>query len=179
MMHTTVNEIDTINEKKQESLREEIIGLLGDAALSIEEASNPLPSDTLPSDIPPGNMPHIEPAAAAEPAIVLDFVWNDQRFVVLHVSKFPDSMIVADEEPEQDKYGENELEEVRLSPREQEIVRLVAKGYPNKTIAGILDISPWTVSTHLRRVFAKLGVNSRAEMVATAIHTQLITTNSA
>ena len=53
-----------------------------------------------------------------------------------------------------------------LSPREQEIVRLVAKGLPNKTIAAILDISPWTVATHLRRVFGKLGVRSRAAMIA-------------
>ncbi len=56
--------------------------------------------------------------------------------------------------------------QTNLSPREQEIVRLVAKGHPNKIIAAVLEISPWTVSTHLRRVFAKLGVSSRAEMVA-------------
>lgn len=56
-----------------------------------------------------------------------------------------------------------------LSPREQEIVRLVARGHPNKTIAAILEISPWTVSTHIRRIFAKLGVNSRSEMVASAL----------
>lgn len=52
-----------------------------------------------------------------------------------------------------------------FSPREQEIARMVAKGYPNKTIADVLDISVWTVGTHLRRIFAKLGVNSRAAMV--------------
>ena len=54
----------------------------------------------------------------------------------------------------------------RLSPREQEIIRLVAKGHPNKVIADILDISPNTVATHLRRIFSKLGVASRAQMVA-------------
>ena len=53
-----------------------------------------------------------------------------------------------------------------LSPREQEIARMIAKGYPNKTIAAVLDISTWTVCTHIRRVFAKLGVGSRAAMVA-------------
>lgn len=53
-----------------------------------------------------------------------------------------------------------------LSPREQEIARMVAKGYPNKTIAAVLEISTWTVGTHLRRMFAKLGVNSRAAMIA-------------
>jgi DNA-binding CsgD family transcriptional regulator len=57
-----------------------------------------------------------------------------------------------------------------LSPREQEIARMVAKGYTNKTIAAVLEISTWTVSTHLRRVFAKLGVSSRAAMVAKVVH---------
>jgi len=56
--------------------------------------------------------------------------------------------------------------QVILSPREEEIARMVAKGYPNKTIAAVLDISPWTVCTHLRRIFAKFGVGSRAAMVA-------------
>jgi DNA-binding CsgD family transcriptional regulator len=41
-----------------------------------------------------------------------------------------------------------------------------AKGHPNKVIADVLSISMWTVCTHLRRVFAKLGVGSRAAMVA-------------
>jgi len=53
-----------------------------------------------------------------------------------------------------------------LSPREQEIARMVAKGHTNQAIADVLGISAWTVSTHLRRIFAKLGVNSRAAMVA-------------
>jgi DNA-binding CsgD family transcriptional regulator len=55
---------------------------------------------------------------------------------------------------------------VQLSPREQEIVRMVAQGHPNKVIADVLSISTWTVCTHLRRIFAKLGVCSRAAMVA-------------
>jgi two-component system, NarL family, nitrate/nitrite response regulator NarL len=53
-----------------------------------------------------------------------------------------------------------------LSPREREIVRMVALGHQNKAIAGVLHISSWTVSTHLRRIFTKLGVSSRAAMVA-------------
>lgn len=53
-----------------------------------------------------------------------------------------------------------------LSPRELQIVRLVAEGATNRAIASSLDISLWTVSTHVRRIFAKLGVGSRAEMVA-------------
>ncbi len=57
-------------------------------------------------------------------------------------------------------------QQITLSPREQEIARMIAKGFPNKAIADVLEISPWTVSTHLRRMFAKLGVSSRAAMVA-------------
>jgi DNA-binding CsgD family transcriptional regulator len=53
-----------------------------------------------------------------------------------------------------------------LSPRELEIVRMVAQGHQNKIIAAVLNISSWTVCTHMRRIFAKLGVNSRAAMVA-------------
>ncbi|MGH8906544.1 MAG: response regulator transcription factor [Egibacteraceae bacterium] len=53
-----------------------------------------------------------------------------------------------------------------LSPREAEIAQMVAEGRPNKTIASELNISSWTVSSHLRRIFDKLGVNSRAAMVA-------------
>ena len=53
-----------------------------------------------------------------------------------------------------------------LSPREREIARMVAEGHPNKTIAAVLEISSWTVNTYLRRMFAKLGVTSRAAMVA-------------
>jgi DNA-binding CsgD family transcriptional regulator len=54
----------------------------------------------------------------------------------------------------------------QISPREQEIVRLVALGHSTKIIADLLSISSWTVCTHLRRIFAKLGVGSRAAMVA-------------
>jgi DNA-binding CsgD family transcriptional regulator len=54
----------------------------------------------------------------------------------------------------------------QLSPREQEIVRMVAQGHPNKVIADCLGISLWTVGTYVRRIFAKTGVGSRAAMVA-------------
>lgn len=59
-----------------------------------------------------------------------------------------------------------------LSPREREIARMVAQGYTNKMIASVLDISLWTVSTHLRRIFAKLGVSTRAAMVALVVERQ-------
>jgi DNA-binding CsgD family transcriptional regulator len=51
---------------------------------------------------------------------------------------------------------------------------MVAKGYANKTIAAVLDISLWTVGTYLRRLFAKLGVCSRAAMVARLLEEHLL-----
>lgn len=53
-----------------------------------------------------------------------------------------------------------------LSPRENEIARMVALGHTNRAIASLLDISLYTVSTHMRRIFTKLGVGTRAEMIA-------------
>ncbi|OLZ44012.1 helix-turn-helix transcriptional regulator [Amycolatopsis keratiniphila subsp. nogabecina] len=53
-----------------------------------------------------------------------------------------------------------------LSPREHEVARMVGRGYTNKQIAGVLEISLNTVSAHMRRIFTKLGVGSRAAMVA-------------
>jgi DNA-binding CsgD family transcriptional regulator len=55
---------------------------------------------------------------------------------------------------------------VTLSPREQQVALMVAAGRTNQAIAASLEISAWTVSTHLRRIYAKLAVSSRAEMVA-------------
>jgi DNA-binding CsgD family transcriptional regulator len=52
-----------------------------------------------------------------------------------------------------------------LTARELQVVALVAEGRPNKQIAAELGISEWTVSTHLRRIYAKLDVDTRAAMV--------------
>ncbi|MGH3915960.1 MAG: response regulator transcription factor [Pseudonocardiaceae bacterium] len=61
-----------------------------------------------------------------------------------------------------------------LSRRETEVAVMVAQGYPNKTIAAVLEISSFTVSSYLRRIFAKLGVNTRAAMVARALENRLL-----
>ncbi len=52
-----------------------------------------------------------------------------------------------------------------LTGREVQIAVLVSQGMPNKMVGDHLRISEWTVATHLRRIFAKLQVTSRAEMV--------------
>ena len=60
---------------------------------------------------------------------------------------------------------------VRLTGREQEVVRLVARGRSNKAIAHQLGISPRTVEGHLNHVFEKVGANSRTELVHFALAT--------
>lgn len=57
-------------------------------------------------------------------------------------------------------------EMVRLAPREQEIIELLAKGLMQKEIADKLGISYWTVQTHIARIYEKLHVHSRAQAVA-------------
>lgn len=52
-----------------------------------------------------------------------------------------------------------------LTPREREVCRTVLEGLANKEIADRLGISPLTVKKHLTRIFAKLGVMSRTQLI--------------
>ena len=55
-----------------------------------------------------------------------------------------------------------------LSPRETDILQLIAHGLSNKEIARRLDIGPETVKSHLKSVFTKLGVERRSQAVSRA-----------
>lgn len=60
-----------------------------------------------------------------------------------------------------------------LTPRELEVLRLVAEGCPNREIAARLSISPATVARHLANLFAKVGVSTRAAATAYAFRHHL------
>jgi DNA-binding CsgD family transcriptional regulator len=61
-----------------------------------------------------------------------------------------------------------------LTPREAEILALIAEGMSNKVIARRLGISAHTVKYHLEAVFAKLAVNSRAEALSKGVRQGLV-----
>jgi DNA-binding NarL/FixJ family response regulator len=60
-----------------------------------------------------------------------------------------------------------------LTPRELQVLRLVAAGETNKAIADELTLSGRTVDRHVSNIFAKLGVSSRAAATAYAYKRQL------
>jgi DNA-binding NarL/FixJ family response regulator len=59
-----------------------------------------------------------------------------------------------------------EAADLRLSPREEEVLRLLAKGLRSKEIAEALGIGAGTVNTYVRHIYEKLHVRSRAQAVA-------------
>jgi DNA-binding NarL/FixJ family response regulator len=61
-----------------------------------------------------------------------------------------------------------------LSPREQEVLKLVAEGYTNKQIAETLVISFKTVERHRANILEKLGMRDRVELTRYAIRHGLI-----
>jgi two-component system nitrate/nitrite response regulator NarL len=61
-----------------------------------------------------------------------------------------------------------------LTPRESEVLVLLARGRSQGQIAGELVISEKTVATHIQRTLAKLGVHSRAQAVAVAYRERLV-----
>jgi DNA-binding NarL/FixJ family response regulator len=63
---------------------------------------------------------------------------------------------------------------VRLSPREREILTMLANGGTQAQIASTLVISPKTVATHIQHLLAKLDVHSRAQAVARAFQLGLV-----
>jgi DNA-binding NarL/FixJ family response regulator len=61
-----------------------------------------------------------------------------------------------------------------LSPRETQVLDLIARGFTYSEIAGQLLVSVTTVQTHVRNIYGKLGVHSKTEAVFEARHVGLL-----
>ena len=64
-------------------------------------------------------------------------------------------------------------EQAGLTPREEEILALIARGYSNKLIARDLDLTVGTVKVHVKHVLKKLGLRTRVEAAVWAINSQV------
>ncbi|MFL6279887.1 MAG: response regulator transcription factor [Vicinamibacterales bacterium] len=62
-----------------------------------------------------------------------------------------------------------------LTPRERQVLELVADGLPNKAVAATLGVSDETVKFHLASVFGKLGASNRTDAVRRALKRGLLT----
>lgn len=62
----------------------------------------------------------------------------------------------------------------KLSVRELEVLKLMVEGQSNPEIAAHLYLSPYTVKTHVRSIFNKLGVNHRLQAAVIALRQGLI-----
>ena len=60
------------------------------------------------------------------------------------------------------------IEQLGLSSRELDVLRLLAKGQSNKEMARVLHLSPNTVKTHLANLYAKLDASRRTQAIAKA-----------
>jgi DNA-binding NarL/FixJ family response regulator len=68
----------------------------------------------------------------------------------------------------------NEVPDFELTPRETEVLHLLAQGLGREAVAKQLVVSPKTVATHVQHILAKLGVHSTTEAVAQAYRAGLV-----
>ena len=83
-----------------------------------------------------------------------------------------DAIVVA---PEGENGSDQEIIDEPLTPREVQVLELLAEGLPNKTIAARLGISDQTVKFHVSSISGKLGAANRTDAVRRAVRRGLIT----
>jgi DNA-binding NarL/FixJ family response regulator len=77
-------------------------------------------------------------------------------------------------QPAQAQHLQKPIETYGLTPREIETLELLARGFPQREAARILQLSHHTVAAHVKSIYAKMAVNSRSEAVFEAVQSGLI-----
>ena len=91
--------------------------------------------------------------------------YDADAFLIAHGNGGRDASIVLDPE---------DIEPEPLTPRELDVLALLAEGLPNKSIARRLDISDQTVKFHVAAIYGKLGAVNRTDAVRRAVRRGLV-----
>jgi DNA-binding NarL/FixJ family response regulator len=111
-------------------------------------------------------------------AASIDVVAEFPSMSAAHASDIESDAIVLSPETRADNgHGDDDGPDVieALTPREVQVLELLAEGLPNKAIADRLSISDQTVKFHVSSISAKLGAANRTDAVRRAIRRGLIT----
>ncbi|HVR05880.1 MAG TPA: response regulator transcription factor [Solirubrobacteraceae bacterium] len=93
------------------------------------------------------------------------------RALRAHVRAGADASLSADEDK---RAAQDAGERAALTPREEEVLRLIAEGADNAAIGQALSISPHTVKQYVANIFEKLGVRSRVQAAVHAVRAGLV-----
>ena len=103
---------------------------------------------------------------AIPPLAVADVIANIEQELTQSVKQ--EIQMISEQIPSPLEYS------ARLTAREQEVLRLVARGLTNEQVAEQLVISPRTVDTHLKLIYRKIGVSSRSAATRYAMQHHLV-----
>jgi len=148
--------ISIVLELLREPVRSTLVILADDQTISAADALRSGVHAILPREVKPEEI-----VAAIEASVA--------GLVVIHPDAL-DSLLPTDTE----KPSELDSSDQILTPREIEVLRMIAEGLGNKEIAAKLRISDHTVKFHISSIFAKLGASNRAEAVTVGIRHGLI-----
>jgi DNA-binding NarL/FixJ family response regulator len=109
--------------------------------------------------------------AARDLVAAVEALQQGRTFFTPHVGDFVLSGFL-------DGSGAKTVNVPRLTPREREIVQLLAEGKSTKEVAGILNLSVKTAETHRSNVMRKLGIHSISELVLYALRNNIIQTQA-
>jgi DNA-binding NarL/FixJ family response regulator len=66
------------------------------------------------------------------------------------------------------------VQDFGLTKRELETLEMLARGFPQREVAGLMNVSPHTIGAHVKSIYSKMAVNSRSEAVFEAVQSGLI-----